>query len=84
MTRQDIELRTKDLIVAAFDLQDDEIRLDTPLFSSRLLRSLDVVETIQMLEQEYDIEIVALDVSIEDFDTIHRIADLVERRIGLR
>ncbi len=82
MTRADIERRTTALIAAAFGLDPAALTPDTSLFESRLLRSLDVVETIQLLEREYGIDIVSLDVGIEDFDTIRRIADLVARRMG--
>ncbi len=65
-------------------LQDEfgltEIAEDTPLFSSKLLDSMDVLRLIIMLEDTFSIKIPTFEVSLDMFDTPDSIAALVMSR----
>lgn len=53
---------------------------DDPLFSSRRLDSIDVLSLIVFLEKTFSIKYSPIEVSLETFDTITRIADSVSCR----
>jgi acyl carrier protein len=76
------ELRT--YIVSAFlpgeslaDLKDD-----TPLRTSGLIDSMGLLRLVGFAENQYGIELQAYETSIENFDTIDAIADLIARKIS--
>lgn len=82
--RKSIEETVKQFICREFGIANDDFSTTTPLFTSRLLRSLDIVNTILMVEQEYLISIVSLDAGIEQFDTVENIASFVHARLAER
>jgi acyl carrier protein len=82
--KKSIEDTVKQFICREFGIASDDLNATTPLFTSRLLRSLDIVNTILMVEQEYLISIVSLDVGIEQFDTVENIASFVRARLAER
>jgi acyl carrier protein len=82
--KKSIEDTVKQFICREFGIASDDLNATTPLFTSRLLRSLDIVNTILMVEQEYLISIVSLDVGIEQFDTVENIASFVQARLAER
>ena len=55
------------------------LRSDESLFGSGLLDSFAVTPLMLFLEDHFGIEIPAADVTLEDFDTLERIAALVRR-----
>jgi acyl carrier protein len=57
---------------------------DEPIFSSGLLDSLAVVRLMHFLESEFDVRIPATEVSLDDFDTLARIDELVSRLVARR
>ena len=59
---------------------DPSIGDDDPLFSSKRLDSIDVLSLIAYLEHTFSIKYSPLEVSIETFDTVSRIADSVSCR----
>ena len=79
-----IEETVKQFICREFGIAGSDLSPTTPLFTSRLLRSLDIVDTILMVEQQYLISIVSLDVGIEQFDTVENIASFVQARLAER
>ena len=74
------ELRT--YIVSAFLPGDSPESLmdDTPLRTSGVMDSMGLLRLVGFVESQYGIELKAHDTSIENFDTIDAIADLIERK----
>ena len=62
-------------------IRDDEIELerDEPIFSSGLLDSFSVTQLICHLEDTFAVKIAISEVTIQDFDTIGKILDLLRR-----
>ena len=52
---------------------------DVPLVTSGLVDSAGVVEVVAFLEQQFGIRVLDEDVTVENFDTIGRLADYVDR-----
>ena len=55
---------------------------DTPLFSSNLLDSFNIVELITFVETQAGIRIDPWDVSLENLDSIERILNFVKLKRG--
>lgn len=58
---------------------DREIDLDTPLISGGIVDSFSMVSLKRFLERKYEISIPDADATPEAFDTVNRIAELVDR-----
>jgi acyl carrier protein len=82
--KKSIEETVRQFICREFGIASSDLSPTTPLFTSRLLRSLDIVDTILMVEQQYLISIVSLDVGIEQFDTVENIASFVQAQLAER
>jgi acyl carrier protein len=76
------ELRT--YIASAFlpDESPESLKDDTPLRTSGVMDSMGLLRLVGFVESQYGIELKAYDTSIENFDTIDAIADLIERKIA--
>lgn len=61
-------------------LERDEINADTPLFSEGFIDSFTMTSLIAHIEDETDISIDQASVTLENFDTINRIMNFVERQ----
>jgi acyl carrier protein len=79
---QSIEQVVARFVCDQFGLSGTEFQIETPLFSSRLLRSLDLVEIVLFVEERYGLDIVSLDVGIEQMDTILNIAAFIRSQIA--
>ena len=71
--------KIKEFIVEQLGVGEEEIQLDTNLMKDLEADSLDAVEIIMAIEDEYDIEIP--DEDAEKFQTIRDIVNCVERAI---
>lgn len=71
--------KIKEFIVEQLGVREEEIQLDTNLMKDLEADSLDAVEIIMAIEDEYDIEIP--DEDAEKFQTIRDIVNCVERAI---
>ena len=63
-------------------LAPEDVDADTPLFSSRRLDSIDILKLVAFIEREFRFKVSALDVTVERFDTLGRIARFVGSRIA--
>lgn len=59
-----------------------DVNLDTPLFSSGTLDSLQLAGLIVFVEERFGVRIEAFEVSLEGFDTVRRVAESVASRLG--
>jgi acyl carrier protein len=71
------EERITQLLSDEFGLVDME--LDAPIFSAKVLDSMDVLRLMMLLEQEFGTRIPVFEVSLEMFDTIRSMAVIVEK-----
>ncbi len=73
---------TRDKLLQFLDeemyVDTSELEDDTPLFSSNLLDSFNVVELIAFIEKEAGSKIVPTDVKLDNLDTVEAIFKLVE------
>ena len=59
----------------------EQVNADTPLISSGLVDSFSMVTLLRFIETHYQISIPDREATVEAFDTVTRIATLVERHI---
>ena len=82
--RAALESQIKKLIVERLQLEGltpEEIETDTPLFEGGLgLDSVDALELVLGLEQEFDIKVQSDQIEKETLANVGAIADFVERR----
>ncbi|MBQ2217393.1 MAG: acyl carrier protein [Firmicutes bacterium] len=72
--------KVREIIAEQLDVDTEEITLDTNLIKDLEADSLDAVEIIMALEDEYDIEIP--DEVAEEFKTVGDIVKCIEDYIG--
>lgn len=68
-------IREKVLTSAAGDVGDD-----TALVSGGLMNSLSTLELVSFLEDTFDVDFAAHEIRVENFDTVARIAEVVEEK----
>ena len=61
---------------------DTELAPDQSLINDGILDSLNIVKVVQVLQKEFDIEITAADITLDNFDTISAIIGFVKTRLG--
>ena len=71
--------KIKDFIVDQLGVDPDDIQMDTNLMKDLEADSLDAVEIIMAIEDEYDIEIP--DEDAEKFQTIRDIVNYLEKEV---
>lgn len=78
MDREQLIDKIRSHLADEFGLEPD-LAPSQAIFSSNLLDSLNSVQILMYLESELAIKISPLDVSLEDFDSLDKIASTVER-----
>ena len=69
----------KSLLFDEFGL--DDLEVEAPIFSSNLLGSMDVLVLIMALEKKYTISISPFEVTIDMFDNISGISNIVSNKL---
>ncbi len=64
-------------LVDTFDVQRDELQDDTPIFSQGLLDSFSLLELVTHLESQGGFKMGAMEVNLDNLDTIERILRFV-------
>ena len=72
--------KIQEALAAQFEMDPDEITRDTDLMSDLGADSLDLIELIMTLEEEYGISVI--DDSIYENKTVGEIADFIETLIN--
>jgi acyl carrier protein len=82
-TMKDVsESGLRDYLVERFGLARDALDDDTLLFSSGLLDSFSLVDVMALIEQRAGFAVSPGEVTLENFDSIARIAAYVRARTG--
>ena len=61
---------------------DEELSVDTSLFREQRLDSMSLTELMAFLEKEFGVQVGAMDISFENFDTADLMAEFVGRKKG--
>ena len=61
-------------------VESDNIQVDTPLFSSGLIDSFSLVTLMTFIESSGEVSISPEDVTLENFDSIERITQFMDRK----
>ncbi|WP_051301856.1 acyl carrier protein [Sedimenticola selenatireducens] len=64
-----------------FDIDIEDIDDNTPLFSSSILDSFSMVDLVTFVEQEINTKIEALDLHLDNLDSVEKITAFVQRKI---
>ena len=83
MTKEDLAPRVKDLIVRRLKLDIDPttIQNDAPLFGEGLgLDSIDALELVLGLEQEFGIKVEDEEVGVKAFASVNALVDFIEQK----
>lgn len=75
----EVQRRVAELLATEFGLAGHG--LTTPIFSTKILDSMDVLRLIFNIEDVFSIKIKTFEVSLEMFDTIESISQLIEDRL---
>ena len=78
---EDVTAFLQSMLDEQFGLNDPVPDVDDPLFSTGLLDSVDVLGVVAAIEEQYEIKISPMDVSMERFDTIGMMTDFITRRL---
>ena len=70
-----------DYIIETHGIDEFEITLNSPLFSSGLLDSIILLDLIEFIETKTGIKIRDSDITLENLDTIVKILGYISRRI---
>lgn len=70
----------KQFLVEHCFLEEDELAPDTPLFSSRLISSADLIDLVLFLEETLGTRIDPMEIRPEDLDSIELIAGFCTAR----
>jgi acyl carrier protein len=83
MARSDMARRVKDLIVRRLKLEIDPASIldDAPLFGEGLgLDSIDALELVLGLEQEFGIKVEDEEVGVKAFASVNSLVDFIEQK----
>ena len=83
MTKEDLAPRVKDLIVRRLKLEIDPATIedDAPLFGEGLgLDSIDALELVLGLEQEFGIKVEDEEVGVKAFASVDALCDFIEQK----
>ncbi|HCK08858.1 MAG TPA: phosphopantetheine-containing protein [Candidatus Latescibacteria bacterium] len=73
-------MREKLLAYLADRIDGTELEDDTPIFSSGLIDSFDMVDLVLFIEKEAGLEMQAAEITLENFDSLGKILAFVETR----
>lgn len=64
------------------ELVDEDVGVgdETSLFSTRIVNSRNLIQLVRFLEEEYELRVDPMDLTIENFDSIERIINYVTRK----
>ena len=79
MTKADVLARLKEIIIDRLDVEEEQIRPEASFVEDLGADSLDIVELIMGIEEEFDIEIP--DDQVEKIKTVGDIVKFIEEKV---
>ena len=73
----------KQFICSLVYMEEDELGDDDPLFSAGLIDSLTLLELIRFVEQSYAIEVTPSQITLDNWDSVTRIKQLIAMHNGI-
>ena len=64
-------------LIKYFKQQNKKVLPDTELFKSGLLDSIDMIDLVMFLEEEYEIKIPETSLKLENFNTVKNISNII-------
>jgi len=80
MTAEGFE-KLKAYIIDELISEDHQVDDDTSLFSTRIVNSRNLMSLVSFLEEEFDIKISPMDLTLDNFDTINNMTVYVKSRM---
>ena len=80
-TKSDLIEAIKKHILTELLRSNVALEADTPLIQNGYLTSLQTIELVDFLAEQYDVEIEPEEVNEEEFDSLNSIAELVLRKL---
>jgi methoxymalonate biosynthesis acyl carrier protein len=77
-----IEQTLKEFVAGLCQLPGGALSAQESLFESRKLNSINLMELVTFVEETYSIQIGPMDLSLQNFDTVEKIATFVRQRTG--
>lgn len=81
MEKSEIKKRIKKFIESEFLSGKGEVKNDELLFDSGIIDSLGVIELTTFLERSFGVDINSGDVSMDNFDTIEKMANVINEKL---
>ena len=64
-------------LIKYFKQQNKKVLPDTELFKSGILDSIDMIDLVMYLEEEYEIKIPETSLKLENFNTVKNISNII-------
>jgi acyl carrier protein len=71
--------KVRGILRSEFGLKESELEDEAPIFSAKVLDSLNSLKLLLFLEREFNLKISPFDVSLDEVDSIGEIARTVDR-----
>lgn len=81
MKMEEIQKRLKDIVIDRLDVEEDQIKADASFVEDLGADSLDIVELIMGIEEEFDIEIP--DEDAEKLTSVEEAMNYVKNKLGI-
>ena len=78
----DVNKILTDAIVEHFGLDASQITGHTPLFTSALLSSIQLIQMIMLVEEKFAVTIPGFDVGMETFDTVDALSNYIVQKLA--
>ena len=82
MNASELEQAIIDYLSEETGLDPASVTIDTPLFTSGILDSMDILKLLTFIEETCQIKIPTLEVSLETLDTIAKVREFMTRRMA--
>ena len=78
----DIHKQVLEFLAEEVDLAPDDLTAETSLVNSGLVDSMVVLNMVQFIEETFDLELEAEQVTVENFDSVAAIVALVKSKVS--
>lgn len=82
MSLDDFKAKLMEYLTSNFEVDDDDIEDDTPLFSSSLLDSFGMIDLVSFIEKTAGVKFETLDLHMDNVDSVDKILAFVASKKG--